>query len=362
MLARGWLLLIILSVFGLSALSYGQQERRLPPEPLEAPPLLESTDLFLTVAEGFPNVLEADIFPHYIVALAFRCNDVPPRSLDGYTPPRWRAAPCISMTPAVRLRMLRTNSNPVYAPSFMPRVNFQWLFHDGTGRQSHVYGQIGHHSNGQAGCLYIWTGLDREDPERCVRHATDPRTQAPKGTDAFVREYYRRSADVEELSSAPGELCDRATDLPRGHVAVDVCGGNFSLNYWRIGYDMARYGHHSWRWGVRYEHRPARWMDGPLREFYPKWRLGVIVGRSFPKPCARFDVLGDVGLHESASVHTDWVSIEVRALCMFGESRGLGLFARYYKGQDYYNASFLEPLNRLHVGVAINHWRAFGAG
>ena len=356
------MLLIVLSTVGLSVPAYGQQDRRLPPEPLEAPPLLESTELFWTVVDGVPNVLEADIFPHYIVALAHRCSDVPPRSLANYTPPRLRSMPCISMTPAVRLRMLATTSNPVYAPSFMPRVNFQWLWHNDTGLQSHVYGQIGHYSNGQTGCLYVWTGLDREDSERCVRHATDTRAQVPKGTDDFVRDYYWRSADAEALSSTDGDLCDRASELPRGHVAVDVCGGNFSLNYVRIGYDMARYGHYGWRWGVSYERRPEQWMYGPLRNFYPEWRFGLAAGKSFPKPCARFDVFGNVGLHERASTHTERMSLEVRAICMFSESRGVGFFARYYNGQDYYNASFLEPLNRVHLGLVINHWRAFGAG
>ena len=244
----------------------------------------------------------------------------------------------------------------------MPRVNLQWLFHDGTGLQSHVFGQIGHHSNGQTGCLYVWTGLDRDDPERCVRHATDTEAPAPKATEEFVRGYYWRSADVEAPSD--GDLCDRASELQRGYVAVDVCGGNFSVNYLRIGYDMAKYGHHSWRWGARYEWHPEQWMYGPLREFYPRWRLGLVTGMSLPKPkpCERVDLFGDFGWHERASDFTDRVSIEVRALCMLSESPGLGLFVRYYKGQDYYNASFLEPLNRWHVGLTINNWRAFGAG
>ena len=110
---------------------------------LEPPPLLEGTELFATLQgeigpQGdsqfkLPYVLEADIFPHFILAYGNRCSNVPSddSSSDSETdltlPTTSRSwlKPCISVTPAIRLRMLVEKSAPVPAPSFMPRANAQ---------------------------------------------------------------------------------------------------------------------------------------------------------------------------------------------------------------------------------------------
>ena len=143
-------------------------------------------------------MLEADIFPHYIVAFASRCRNQPPapdplfldqpqdQSFDELLPIRPRESwlrPCISVTPAVRLRMLVGESAPVPAPSFMLRANAQWLFwqtHEdpGTNIQGHTlsnfYFQIAHHSNGQSRCLFIWTHAGT-----CVTDGVDSGTKKP---------------------------------------------------------------------------------------------------------------------------------------------------------------------------------------
>ena len=34
---------------------------------------------------------------------------------------------------------------------------------------------------------------------------------------------------------------------------------------------------------------------------------------------------------------------------------GAGIFARFYRGQDYYNLAFLDDVSRLQFGLAFNH-------
>ncbi len=94
-------------------------------------PFLEGTDVFWTVQSDdpvFPNRLEADLFPHLVASQNFSSTlDVLEQSRRGSR--RFKEfSYSISGTPAVRLRMLRDISAPVRTPSYMPRVNAQFLW------------------------------------------------------------------------------------------------------------------------------------------------------------------------------------------------------------------------------------------
>ena len=373
---RRLVLLTVLATLGTSAQIYAQA-----PDGfltwLEPPPFLEGTDLFWTIQgkvgrqgdqRKLPHRLEADIFPHFIVAFGSRCRNVPvtsePPRPPGFERPTTTSGlkPCISVTPAVRLRMLREDSAPVPAPSFMPRVNFQWLLSQDN-VLSNFYVQAGHHSNGQGGCLFVWTGVEQQNAGDCVEHGTDIRGQESKTSDQFVRDYFLRRK---------GEKPPEQPELARGYVQANKLTGNFSVNYIKFGFDRATHrnptiitGVSSWRWGVSAEIRPQKWMFGPLRSFYPSLRVGAVAGLSianFFGVCNRFDEFVDIGLHKAPSTLADSLSIAVQGTCVWSEEQGLGLFVRYYSGQDYYNASFLETISRIHIGVTINRLKAFGSG
>ena len=94
-------------------------------------PFLEGTDVFWTIQGGdptFPNLLEADLFPHLVAAQNFSSTldlvEQSRRGIKGFK----EFSYSISGTPAVRLRMLRDVSAPVRTPSYMPRVNAQFLW------------------------------------------------------------------------------------------------------------------------------------------------------------------------------------------------------------------------------------------
>ena len=333
---------------------------------VDPPPFLEATTLFTTLQgeigrqgpqRKLPHVLEADIFPHYIVAFASRCRNQPPAParplFDLLLPIRPRESwlrPCVSVTPAVRLRMLVGESVPVPAPSFMLRANAQWLFwqtHEDpeTNIQRHTlsnfYFQIAHHSNGQSRCLFVWTRAGT-----CVTDGVDSETQEDRTADQFVVDYLRRG------------LGGGRPEPQRGHVQADRLTGNFSVTYIKIGFDRATHrltttGRRTnnlsgWRWGVNAELRPQRWMFDRMRRFYPRIRVGVLAGfaiKDFFGTCERFDEFVDVGLHGDPDGLTDWLSIAVQGTCVFKQEQGLGVFVRYYSGQDYYNASFLDNIS-----------------
>ena len=223
--------------------------------------------------------------------------------------------------------------------------------------------QAGHHSNGQSGCLFVWTGTE-QNAGNCVKHGTDIRDQKSKSADQFVRDYFLRRR---------GEKPPEQPELARGYIQANkFSGGNFSLNYVKVGFDRATHrnpaiatGVSSWRWGVNAEFRPQKWMYGPMRAFYPSWRVGAVAGLSivnFFGVCNRFDEFFEVGLRNAPSDLTDSISISVQGTCMWSEEQGLGFFVRYYSGQDYYNASFLDTIARIHFGVTINRLKAFGSG
>ena len=43
----------------------------------------------------------------------------------------------------------------------------------------------------------------------------------------------------------------------------------------------------------------------------------------------------------------------LEAACLPGGWGGAGVFLRYYRGQDYYNAAFLENIQRLQFGLTF---------
>lgn len=298
-------------------------------------PFLEGTDVFVTSDDGV--VFEAGIFPHLVVAQNYTdMLRIDPQARAERK--RKRFAYAISGTPAVRLRMFEEVSRPVRTPSYMPRGNVQILFSPnieqalgalltrdaGTTVVSFWEGHaiVGHHSNGQDGCLY--TDQIRVD-ELCITDPLIPPVQP--------REINRRD-------------------------------GSFSTNYIRVGANYRRslvdstmrtFGH--WSLRAEIEQHPRAWMDEEITELYGRTRLGVgaSAARSKMGWCRkRLDGSAFLQYIHGAPDEVWPVTISVEAACFPTENGGWGLFARFYGGQDYYNLGFLDNITRMHVGVTYN--------
>ena len=317
---------------------------------------LEGTDVFWTwqrwednndhLDSEWPYFLEANIFPHLIVYQNFT-NLL--TTVDEEATPRtgWS----VSGTPAVRVRMLREQSNPVRTPSYMPRVNIQ-SFHVWSNRgqgemelfaadtpdeesdeepvvftilETHFI--LGHHSNGQDGCL-----------------ATTQARQGPEN----------------ECSLLEGAL---TADI------VNRRNGGFSTNYWRAG---LTYSHNRWAEDVPNYLAPADWelrvradveqhfkTDPDILGYYSVDRANIEVASAFRDVgiCnKRLEVSGGGtwNMDGRSEAVTPQGSFSAQVSCFWSESGGWGLFGRYYKGQDYYNVGFMDSIERLHVGITYS--------
>jgi hypothetical protein len=255
----------------------------------------------------------------------------------------------------VRLRMFDEVSDPVRTPSYMPKATLQlaWLKNLSTAdpekdQAAFVKGPVemwlvnaipfGHHSNGQNGCLFV--GQVRTD-EECA-----PLPPADAGPDD-----------------------------------VNVENGSFSTNYIRVGLEYRRLyadgddpkddraiTRREWGVGGSIELNPSGYVGGALgdelRPLYGPTRFQVtadVIGGNVRIPlwpgrgvnCGRAWTNGAVTFISGAAESVDEVATAIEAACLPARWGGAGLFVRYYRGQDYYNASFLQNINRLQFGVTF---------
>lgn len=259
-----------------------------------------------------------------------------------------------------RLRMFDEDSNPVRTPSYMPKgtVQFAWLKNRASADASDpafLKGPIdmwlfqaipfGHHSNGQNGCLFV--GQVRIDGE------CEP--QPPPATGA---------ADVNREN------------------------GSFSTNYIRLGLeyrrlytdgddpvDLRALTRREWGLGGGVEFNPSGYIGGSisdtLKPLYGATRFhltGDLAAANWRAPvklldrinCGRAWASGTVTFITDAASTVDNVTTSLEAACLPAGWGGSGLFVRYYRGQDYYNASFLENINRLQFGVTFLQGKFLG--
>lgn len=330
-------------------------------------PFLEGTDVFWTVQGGdptFPNLLEADLFPHLVAAQNFSSTlDVVEqgrRGIKGFK----EFSYSISGTPAVRLRMLRDVSAPVRTPSYMPRMNAQFLWTRGLKDcdpsspktecraveaatfkgveqapaavveearalvavprvsvwEAHVI--VGHHSNGQDGCLMT------------------TQTRVPPTTGECV---------------PPGTVTAQTINRIDGSFSTNYVrtGVNYSRNWMESGFEATREA----RAKVEVEHHPRGWIDDEIEGLYGRTRLNgetAYATRHLRFCRRRFEGIASLtwnpGVVETV---TEW-STSVQASCFPFMGGGWGFFVRFYRGQDYYNLGFLDEISRVHIGATFN--------
>lgn len=255
----------------------------------------------------------------------------------------------------VRLRMFDEVSDPVRTPSYMPKgtVQLAWLKNLSTADPdkdpvAFIKGPVemwlvnaipfGHHSNGQNGCLFV------------AQVRTDGECAPPPPANA-------------------------------GPDDVNVQDGSFSTNYLRVGLEYRRLHtngddpvdtraitRREWGIGGSIELNPSGYvggaLDDELRPLYGPTRFqvtGDVMAGNFRIPvwpdhgvnCGRAWTNAAVTFIGGAAESVDDVATSIEAACLPAKWGGAGLFIRYYRGQDYYNASFLQNINRLQFGVTF---------
>jgi len=295
-------------------------------------------------------VFEAQIAPDIRVIDNFK--SALPRVLDNDKPRVF--AYSVFGTFLLRLRMFDEDSNPVRTPSYMPKATIQlaWMKNLSSADPEDAPTEFlrgpvemwlinaipyGHHSNGQNGCLF----------EAQVRIESECEPQQPPATSASD---------------------------------INTENGSFSTNYIRLGLeyrrlypdgddpvDLRAVTRREWGLGGGVEFNPTGYIGGSISEtlqpLYGPTRFrvrGDVVAGNWRIPvwpskrvnCGRAWVEGTAVFITGGSPSVQNVAT-VEAACLPAGWGGTGLFVRYYRGQDYYNASFLENIHRAQFGLTF---------
>jgi hypothetical protein len=179
---------------------------------------------------------------------------------------------------------------------------------------------VGHHSNGQDGCLY-------QDQIRV------------------------------------GEDCIGGSEVPEER-RINKRDGSFSTNYIRGGLNYSRnfldeksVAHFVWGWLAELEHHPRAWIDEDIADIYGRTRLRAsanIAARGRPICPRRLEAMTSVEYIHGHPKSVWPVAFTAQTSCFPTPQGGWGFFVRFYGGQDYYNLGFLENIKRVHVGATFN--------
>ncbi len=217
---------------------------------------------------------------------------------------RW----ALELTPAIRLRIFREESSPVWSPSFMPRATV-YFWRDGTWdfaqhRPGTFYSaRFGHHSNGQAGDFFTAEGD--------INHVDG-------------------SFSTNFVELGVHRLFFRGPGLARGYGIVSF----------------------SWE-----QHVPIDQTD-ELKGRYSTSRLNLRTDYVYPSPVLKeidFDLALLMGSVDGwSALDGRRVTVELTGRFAPPQLRDATLFAKTYLGQDYYNIRFDQWVAFLQVGLSID--------
>jgi hypothetical protein len=286
-------------------------------------PFLEGTDVFVSVPRS-KMLFEADIQPNLVASQNFSDKLTIDESLTG----RWRMAYSIVGTPRVRLRMYNERSVPVRTPSYMPKGSVSLLLFRGEAAEPrHRVGiwspqlTIGHHSNGQDGCLF------------------------------------------EDDVMVDGKCIGGTSDLTK----INRKDGNFSTNYVRIGgryrrewlstlnagrTDEEHVGTSNLTLGIDLDLHFK--TDERLAPFYGQRRVRGMVSyaNQLHHVCrSRAAVTATVLFVGTDPDTVPPIAYQLEGVCTFSNQGGWGALVRYTDGQGNYNLAFAEHVRRLEIGV-----------
>jgi hypothetical protein len=245
-------------------------------------------------------------------------NNVRDQALNGK---HWAGATTLSFEGD--LRMLSTESKPVRMPSYRPNLSGQlfYLWHRAqpmvVGLRSGVY----HYSNGQEQCTF----------DRSQRDDSDACTQATKG------------------------VTDPSLSLNR-------VNGNFSSNGWLL--ELNGRMHQVNSKGVAVGHLSAGLsvlgminkgpgaMEPALQRLYGWGKLSASLEGKKRFGWASVTLRGQATYYPSTNGGTPNKAFQSELVLGPYWLTGLGFFARYYGGRDYYNAFFVDKIQQFAAGLA----------
>jgi hypothetical protein len=196
---------------------------------------------------------------------------------------------------------------------------------------------FGHHSNGQNGCLF--RGQARIDGE-CEPPPPATVTESDVNTEngSFSTNYIRVALEYRRL-------------YPNGDDPIDLRA--ITRREWGVSGSV--------------EFNPTGYVGGSidetLRPLYGPTRFGMsgdVVAGNFRIPiwpskrlnCGRAWAEGGVMFISGGAPSVENV-VTIETACLPAGWGGTGLFVRYYRGQDYYNAAFLQNISRLQFGLTF---------
>lgn len=230
-------------------------------------------------------------------------------------------------TPNIRLRMVDTPSKPILPPSYLLKLTLQaahlrFLHGQDKEGRSRVLALglnviAGHYSNGEDGCFFA------------NQTGTDPDCEPAQGT-----------LPLNEITGSFSTNLLRFELHGRLGFAVDMR----SLSAWLVGAN------------VFYELNSAigpGGMSPEQRQVYGNghWGFGLlgermVNGHRFRLEGSYYHPFGETPAQEGT------LSVEAAANPRWGA--GFGVFARYMRGQDYYNILFLEHINLWQFGLVFD--------
>lgn len=250
---------------------------------------------------------------------------------------RWTFAP--SFTLQMQIRFLNTTSSPVRTPSFMPRLNFQvfrMAFNQLGAKylEIEIVGHLGHHSDGQEYCAFAAGHVD-------------------EGCPAFDT----ANPDFSQ---------------------TNLVNGSFGTNYvslgthwkWVTEVDINDYARTSWTAGLLGEYNPKDFgpgaLESPHDKLYGQTRLRVdgefqrltdLIAFGHRAPWAvgharvAFMYQQIFGTGPGVAPYQVWLEAS-RTFLRVG---GVGVFARLFSGQDYYNINYVNRIDyQFHAGLIID--------
>lgn len=249
----------------------------------------------------------------------------------------WAIAP--SFTLQLQIRFLRTTSEPVRTPSFMPRFNLQiFRFDFNTGprtkyREIEIVAHIGHHSNGQEFCSFAYGQLDNACPPFDSAHPDFSRTNLING--GFGTNYVSAGGHVKWVTAVDGN------NFAKTSWTAGLIGEYHPIDFGPGGLDPVH--------GHLYGQARAR-FEGELQQM-----TDLLIGCRAPHAVghARVATMVEAVFKTGPGVAPYRFSAE--ASRTFLELGGAGLFARFYSGQDYYNIYYVHRIDwQVHAGVMID--------
>jgi hypothetical protein len=374
------------------------------------------------------TTFEADIVPNFVVRQTFfdvlgqeETKSFLRRTQQKSLFSEFRFAYSIVAVPMVKLRMfVKERSSPVRTPSYMPKGTGQLFWFKLQEQKVDLFAAqatVGHHSNGQDGCLFKIQERESEDSDAdCIpeipadrtpseinrrdgsfstnylqfgwryRHIVlDPAIKSEKVAQAeymlqnavragdwpAVLEASARLRTAAGLASNAQELVDGwearlrravavAAENPKSDAARDAII-DASVALVAAANPVLRTSSHDVTLGVDLELNPGdgRFLGGAgidpeLKSRYGATRVTLLGGIAARiKGCDRAEGKGSAKYIHRPTDGVPSWAWSVEGQCLFRQTNW-GLFARFYSGQDYYNLAFVDDVRRLQVGMTYS--------